>query len=354
MLSSKLDGQRHLLHQQLLENEHLLIESYRLFNSVPDFIRHAKDSAIGDLFSWADIVHVYGLYSLFVLNKFVNLDKRIVFSVGSKFNIDLKNLIDSGSSSLRNLAKLNYLASVLLPTKFFSVTLSRAHKIISWTRYMQQEVNSLGVTNSFWLPPGVNVDRFQPEANTIGKNFVFLYLGYLASARGVTDLLTAFEFVNKKWPSTKLIFSHTGMHPAEQDLIMARIRKSKSRDAIEITGFYHNISEIINRANCVVLPFRTIIGYSQPPLTVLEALAHGRPVITTSVGCLPELIVDGVNGYRVGRNDPQELARAMLKMRNGDLRFMSEKSMKYISINHNWPKISEATIRLYKNVLCAS
>jgi len=353
ILSSKLDGNRYLLHRQLLEKEQLSIECYRPFHSIPDFIACVRSKTIKEIFSWADIVHVYGVYSLFLLSKFAHIDSEVVFSVGSKFNIGLSDLTNSGFSSFRNLTKLNYLASILLPNEFFSHTLSMADAIISWTKFMQNEVTSLGVTNPVWIPVGVNTERLQTENNIVDRDFVFLYLGYLASARGVTDLLGAFELVNRKWPSTRLILSHTGMHPSEQDMLIDRIRRSKSKAAIEITGFTNNISEIINRANLVVLPFRTLTGYSQPPLTVLEALAHGRPVITTSVGCLPELIENGITGFRVPPNDPRQLARVMLRMREEDLDCMSRNATEYILCNHDWSKISETTIHIYDKILSA-
>jgi len=43
----------------------------------------------------------------------------------------------------------------------------------------------------------------------------------------------------------------------------------------------------------------------------LEALAHGRPVIATAVGAIPELVQDGVNGRIVSVRDPEALAAAM-------------------------------------------
>ena len=353
ILSSKLNGNRYSLHGQLLERERLSIKCYRPFHSTPDFIARARGKTIKEIFSWADIVHVYGVYSLFLLSKIAHMDAKIVFSVGSKFNIGLSDLTNSGFSSLRNLTKLNYLASILLPNEFFSHTLSMADATISWTRFMQKEVKSLGALNPTWIPVGVNMERFQTEANIVSRNFVFLYLGYLASARGVTDLLSAFELVNREWASTKLIIAHTEMHPSEQNVLLNRIRKSKSKEAIEMVGFTTDLSEIMNRANVVVLPFRTVVGYSQPPLTVLEALAHGRPVIATSVGCLHEIIRDGINGFCIPPGDPQLLAESMLRMREVDLDYMSRNAREYILRTHDWRKISESTIQVYSKILSA-
>jgi glycosyltransferase involved in cell wall biosynthesis len=47
---------------------------------------------------------------------------------------------------------------------------------------------------------------------------------------------------------------------------------------------------------------------------VLEAMAHGRPVVATPVGGTPELLVDGETGLLVPPRDPQALAAALRRV----------------------------------------
>jgi len=47
---------------------------------------------------------------------------------------------------------------------------------------------------------------------------------------------------------------------------------------------------------------------------ILEAMSAGRPVIGTRVGGTPELVIDGVTGFLVERNDPAGIARALEKL----------------------------------------
>jgi glycosyltransferase involved in cell wall biosynthesis len=47
---------------------------------------------------------------------------------------------------------------------------------------------------------------------------------------------------------------------------------------------------------------------------IAEAMAHGKPVIATRVGGIPELISDGVNGYLVGRGDAEAMSERTLKL----------------------------------------
>jgi glycosyltransferase involved in cell wall biosynthesis len=67
------------------------------------------------------------------------------------------------------------------------------------------------------------------------------------------------------------------------------------------------VSELLHQSRALVLCSKEE-GF---PNVVLEALAHGRPVIATAVGGIPEMIEDGINGCLVPVGDAQALRRAM-------------------------------------------
>lgn len=352
ILSSELPTPYRYLHSQLMEKAQISVEEHRPFHSEFDFLSSSKKTAITEILSWADIIHVYGPHSLFLLRKYAPIKAKIILSINSAYKMKISDLANSGFSSFKNLMAPSYIAS-LFPNGYFRLTLSKANAIICWTKFMQEQVKSIGIGNPFFLPVGVNVANFHFKPNAPNGVFTFLYMGYLAAARGVSDLLSAFELVQQAWPSTRLIIIHTGLHPTEQDFFLERINKSKSRNAIEVTGFATDLSDVINRANAVVLPFRTYVGYSQPPLTVLEALAHNRPVITTNVGCLPEMVQNGFNGFCIQPSNYRLLAKSMLRMREADISMMSKNAGEYIFRNHDWSKICQSTKRLYDLVLQA-
>ncbi len=76
---------------------------------------------------------------------------------------------------------------------------------------------------------------------------------------------------------------------------------------IEYLGPLDDVRDAIAKASVYVLP-----SYREgTPRTVLEAMAMGRPVITTDVPGCRDTVVDGVNGYLVPVRDPISLANAM-------------------------------------------
>lgn len=78
-------------------------------------------------------------------------------------------------------------------------------------------------------------------------------------------------------------------------------------DRFRMLGFRNDVPDLLAAADFFVLPSLT----EGLPLSVLEAMAHGLPVIATPVGGVPELIPDERFGLLVPVNDPPALAAAL-------------------------------------------
>ena len=59
-------------------------------------------------------------------------------------------------------------------------------------------------------------------------------------------------------------------------------------------------------------------GADTGPVVLVEALASGRPVVSTAVGMAPRVVVDGVNGHLVPEANPRALADALARVRSAD------------------------------------
>jgi glycosyltransferase involved in cell wall biosynthesis len=95
------------------------------------------------------------------------------------------------------------------------------------------------------------------------------------------------------------------------------IKENKLEDIVSIHGKINDRSKIkamLYESNVFVLP--TYFAQEAQPLSIIEALNAGVPVISTSHASIPEYISDGVNGYLVSKQAPQEIADALLKLMN--------------------------------------
>jgi glycosyltransferase involved in cell wall biosynthesis len=86
-------------------------------------------------------------------------------------------------------------------------------------------------------------------------------------------------------------------------------------DRVHLLG-YRPGGPLIAQLDALVLP-SWVEGL---PVTVLEAMAHGRPVVATSVGGTAELVADGETGLLVPPRDPEALAAALERMLDPEAR----------------------------------
>lgn len=93
-------------------------------------------------------------------------------------------------------------------------------------------------------------------------------------------------------------------------LIEQLIRQLKLERHIEIHSFHSDRLAIAAGLDLVVLPS---VGEGHP-LTLLEAMAAGKPVIAADSGGTPDLIEHGRNGYLIPPDNPQRLAQAILDL----------------------------------------
>ncbi|MBN2183810.1 MAG: glycosyltransferase [Candidatus Krumholzibacteriota bacterium] len=83
------------------------------------------------------------------------------------------------------------------------------------------------------------------------------------------------------------------------------------------TGYRADISKIMDEIDISVLSSDS----EGLPIVILESMAAGTPVVSTSVGGIPELVVDGETGILVPPGNPEALAEAILNLvRDADLR----------------------------------
>lgn len=128
--------------------------------------------------------------------------------------------------------------------------------------------------------------------------------------KGVAYLLRAFEHLWTRWPGARerlplLVYVGDGSYMEE----LQRLRNGLfSRGDIVFTGYRTDAAQIVGAADVCVVPSICHEAFSR---ATLEAMAHGRPVVATRVGGIPELIEDGTTGLLVPPADEVALANAV-------------------------------------------
>jgi glycosyltransferase involved in cell wall biosynthesis len=255
----------------------------------------------------ADVVHVHWLAGAMVA----------VFS-GKPFIVTLHGTPSAGRfEDLRIMRKAPRLVGMLL---------RRARVVVCVSDVLAEAARACGARDVRYIPNGVHVpDSVGEEADPPEV----LFVGRLAPEKGIEILAEATVGMNLvaagDGPLRELLPSALGFVPHDE------------------------LERLYERAAVVVCS-----SYGEGlPLCVIEAMAHGRPVVATTVGGIPSLVADGETGFLVPPGDAASL-RAALERVLGDRelrrRFGPAARMRIAEIC-SWERVTEATLDAYAAAL---
>jgi spore coat protein SA len=143
-----------------------------------------------------------------------------------------------------------------------------------------------------------------------------LYVGRLTEIKGVHVLIQAFVEIHQVLPNTKLVivgssfFEGAAKTSYEQSLV--ELSKPVSQHII-FTGYipHDKLKYLYSAADVVVLPS---VWQDPCPLVVLEAMASGTCLVSSSVGGVPEVVENGINGVLVKATDVNALTHAAIEV----------------------------------------
>src|SRR5690606_6668697 len=135
---------------------------------------------------------------------------------------------------------------------------------------------------------------------------VFLLIARLLRDKGIYEYVEAARIIKKENP--ECVFRVVGPFDSNPSSINeAAVRQWHDEGVIEYLGETKDVRPVIAEARVYVLP-----SYREgTPRTVMEAMAMGRPVITTNAPGCKETVIDGKNGFLVPVRDARALAGAM-------------------------------------------
>jgi len=126
--------------------------------------------------------------------------------------------------------------------------------------------------------------------------------------KGLPDLLAAVGPVRERVPGVR--FRLVG--PRRDALWTEQLRRVGHADAVELCGSLsrREVAEHYEAATVYVLPSLA----EGMPNALLEAMAHGLPVVASDAGSIPEVLEDGKGGFLVPRGDRTALADALVRL----------------------------------------
>lgn len=204
---------------------------------------------------------------------------------------------------------------------------------------------TFGLENCVVLENGINIDKLEAgisDCKTFQKSF--LMLGRLGNRKGTFDLIRAIKSVQEKVPEVKLYLAGDG----EVEKALSLIKELKLEDNIELVGWadYNKKIKLLSQVSTLVLP-----SYNEGlPMAILEGMACGKVIISTTVGAIPEVVTEQ-NGILIEPGNIGELADAIIKCCE-NTEFMtdaSEKNIEKIRQRFSMQAMHEKLLKYYED-----
>ncbi|MCG0275505.1 MAG: glycosyltransferase family 4 protein [Thermosediminibacteraceae bacterium] len=189
---------------------------------------------------------------------------------------------------------------------------------------------------------GVNLDRFYYICPPI-KPLSFLLIARLIWDKGIGVYVEAARILKSRYPDVSFkLLGPFDSNPAA--IKKSDVEKWVSEGVIEYLGATEDVRPFIADSSVFVLPSFYREG---TPRSILEAMAMGRPIITTYAPGCKETVKDGVNGYLVPVKDPVSLAAAMERfIINPEIIIpMGKKSREIAEEKYDVNKVNDVIIR---------
>jgi glycosyltransferase involved in cell wall biosynthesis len=152
------------------------------------------------------------------------------------------------------------------------------------------------------IPNGVDLQRFAANPAPVAGRIVMV--GRFAAPKRHDLVVRAFAELRRQHPGAELHLVGDGPLRGETDELAVRLGL---RDAVRFLGSRDDVPDLLASAAIVVLAS----DYEALPLSVIEAMAAGVPVVATRTGGIRELVADGTTGVLVDTGDVRALAAGL-------------------------------------------
>jgi glycosyltransferase involved in cell wall biosynthesis len=255
----------------------------------------------------ADVVHAHWLASALVAP---SAGKPVVLTL-------------HGSGSAGRLEDLQLMARM---PRLARALLRRARVVIAVSEQLAEAARGAGATDVRWIPNGVEIPAEVGEEVDPPE---ILFVGRLSPEKGIRELVEATRGMN-------LVVAGDGP------------LRSLVPNALGFVS-HKQVERLLARAALVVLPSHR----EGLPMVLLEAMAHGRPVVATRVGGMPSVVEEGRTGILVEPGDPAALRAAIERLLDDreSRRRLGAAGRERVAELCSWERVLDETVAAYEDAL---
>ncbi|RPK15252.1 glycosyltransferase [Priestia endophytica] len=191
---------------------------------------------------------------------------------------------------------------------------------------------------------GIDTEKFSKVSN-INNDFTFIHVGRFSPQKNHELLIDSFAKALEENPNILLKLVGDGNLKTK---IEKKVQDLGIEDKIIFRGIQKDITKELNAANAFVLSS----DWEGLPISVLEAMSCGLPIISTKCGGTPDVVKHNQNGILVNLGDKEALSKAMLNVSSdySVAEKMGDKSFLY-SKQYDIRQTCKSYSSLYRNLL---
>ena len=154
---------------------------------------------------------------------------------------------------------------------------------------------------------GIDLSRCVPKTTyETGETVTILHVGRFDAPKNHPGLLEAFRLLLETHPECRLRLVGDGDLRADMEKLA---REKGIADFVEFCGMQSNVYPYLHDADIFTLPSI----YEGNPMTIIEAMGTGLPIVASRVGGIPDMISDGESGLLV-EPEPQSICAGLTRL----------------------------------------
>lgn len=257
-------------------------------------------------------------------------------------------IISSWGSDVMKFPNKNFVAKSILKYNF------RSADVLCATSYVIKDyISKISVKPVSVIPFGINTSVFKPykRLSPFGEgHFVIGCIKSLETIYRIDVLIRAFASLEPNYPQLRLMLIG---HGAQADKLQQLVKELRLQEKVVFTGRipYSEVADYYNMLDVLV----NISEYESFGVSVIEAMACGKPVVVSNVGGLMEIVENDTLGLKVPVNAVEETAQAIERLMTDPELYtsISENAKKHVSEKYNWENNLKDMIQLYKEIKLA-
>lgn len=188
---------------------------------------------------------------------------------------------------------------------------------------------------------GFGPSRFREKVACTDSDRIILGLGRLTKQKGFKFLIQAYKKVAERFPDVKLVIV------GPETKYGTKLKHSATCSNIIFTGAIS--SNLVKSAYLSASVFVSSSLDEGCPIAILEAMAFEKPIIATSVGLVPEIINQGVNGVLVEPGKPEQISKAIIDILSKEslAQILSQNAQRAVKM-YDWSHVALEIEKVYK------